>query len=311
MHNLIRLYVLLGFVLISGVAIAGTVEQEQADDIEDAKTPSTIVDLLPQEGESPIVSEFWVMAENNGGENQKFENYLRWSFKRTPDGYTIETMSSSHGDRHERDRLTFDKAGKLTGFQYIEWSATYKKTVVGYIDGDLWVTAYRSGDSAHNLDGLGWAGAELRVKQYAANEQLGLGLPIQCAPLVVAYHIRHSNLGYELPWVRNVTGRFKIKGDTVVEAVGQEQIQHAGQAVESHVLKIASGKPGTDIFDENNRYAVQMVGSFLPDGSLIGLRIKGAGGYKQTAQWATREEVVKKFKLDLGAVPELPVLPGE
>lgn len=255
-----------------------------------------------------MVSEFWVISENNGGGDHEFKDYLYWSFRQTPDGYIIETRASTHSDRQERDRLTFDKKGRLKSYQYIAWSQTYKKTVIGHIKGDQWITAYRSGDSATDLDGAGWEGAKLWTKSDPYEEQVGLGLPIQCAPLVAAYHIRRGSLGYRLPWVRNTSGRFKVKGDAEIEAVGAERVEHAGEQLEAHVLRIAAGKPGTDIHDQENRYAVQGSATFLPDGSPINMSIK-SGDYKEMSQRATKQEVVGAFKIDPDAAPDLPALP--
>lgn len=259
-------------------------QADAVEDVENAKTPSSLVGLLP-EGEEDWPSDFWLIASMSQAGGEGDTAYMGWSIRRA--GMDIE-LGLKMGDSGfgVTTRMIYGPDGRVKAFHSSEVRGTDSTPtiVTGEVEGDEFVLT-----RVRQREGREPRRSTNRVPMTRFDE----GYPLELLPLIVGYHARQGNLGYKIPLIIMDGIGADIELLASAEDVGTEQAEVGGRVQPVHVLvallREDPGEEGDDVFKMSLR--------FTRRGGFVGMSMQ-ADGMSITAERATHEEVVEAFGLD-------------
>jgi len=260
--------------------VFATQGQEEDFNAEDAKTPKSLLELLPDDDKDwPKPFSFVFEIEDWPG-----AMYMSWRIDREDKDIVI-AMTSGESDRVTRTRVIYSEKDAFKGFTSREFIRdAYEETKTGKVVGDKdEVTLVR--------DPLSSDRPSSEVKSSIPIEKFQNAYLLEWVPLIVAYHARQGNVGY----------RVKIKIleelDSVVvfnaEVVGTEQAEVDGSKQPAHLI-LVEAYPLNDEDANEAEPELKLSMRFLDDGgfldaSLTTERMKGE------AKRVTEQEIKTRF----------------
>lgn len=225
-----RHYLLL-VVVLWAVMLPAAGGGEPFEDIENAKTPTTLTELLPEGGIDAVDIDYLMYTRSlKNGKPRGRDDITHYTVKPVDGLLVFKTDQQSIGVRDSRRTITtsYTAKGELVSYQYNYYRHGYKMMVYeGWVqDGELIINTTR-----FNADGD--AVAEFRERRQSL-EPYETAIPVQWQPLVFAYHTRQGSLGYRFD--RADLSRNNIGDENRYEDVGTEQIEVDGKKKQAHLL---------------------------------------------------------------------------
>ncbi len=256
---------------------------DAGEDIENARTPGNILELLPGD-EKDWPKDFWLMLDGVGGE----ELYMGWAVERSGETIVVTMrMGDAGSDMHAE--LTYSDKGRLVSMQSRRVrSSGAGRTVAGQVlDGHLKITSIRTYPDDFKRE------PRTTVSQIPL-EEIESAILLELAPVVVGYHARNGSLGYAAPLMVLMEGH-NVRLDLAVEDVGTEPIEIDGEQRTSHILLINVGEP--DDGDAPSHESFKMTARFLDNGEFVSLKLEHEEvGFD--VKRATVDQVAERFNKD-------------
>lgn len=273
--------------------VFGVAADEEPVDIEDVPTPTSLPDLLPEGGIEAVNIDYWMtmrMYEADGRVTGD-PSYYYWSIK-PADGNLVFIHRIGFGGANGFDRVfrsVYTAEGKLVSYRdvYHRKSGMLRVTS-GKIEGDKLILQTAQGRGGKDPKPVG------RPREVPLSK-FDEVLPGEFEPLVLAYHIRRSSLGYGYTAIYVSENSLMIQ--TRVEDLGVEKAEVDGQTREAHFLrarKIYMGK--------NNRERSGTI-LVLEDGTVLSMRER-ENKIELRYTRSSAEQVYEQFGLDNNDLPE-------
>lgn len=200
-------------------------------DIENAPTPTRLVELLPEGGFDAVKLDVWTSTTMTmqDGRISPLNSYHHWSIKTDAGKLVIELAlcrPMPHGSK-TLQRFIYSADGTLEAYHELRESRGKPTAdLIGKVEGDELVIK-------PNPE-VGILNANLSRERSVPLATFDTHVPVAWVPLVRAYHMRNGHLGYEYATVDLTRSNEKIKRS--VEDVGSEQVEVAGESVLGHLL---------------------------------------------------------------------------
>ncbi len=221
----------LAFVLVCWAGLDFPKADACEDDIENAKTPLTLPELLPEGGIAAVDFDYWMLTRSKkDGKPWGSESVTHYTIKADGDRLVFKNVKQSIGATTYRRVTTtvYTGQGKLVSYEYI-YAPRGKKSMqyTGKVENDEFVIEAKRFDSEGNVTNVDRS-KTLSLEPYETS------LPVEWQPLVFAYHIRQGSLGYRLD--RTDISRSNTQDQNQFEDVGIEQVQFNGKTLNAHLL---------------------------------------------------------------------------
>lgn len=256
-------------------------------DIENATTPTRLIDLLPEGGIDVVDIDAWTITTISGREGRGVtsETYTR-SRIRSVDGKLVVELQTGRPAPHGMltlKRFVYTAEGQLEAYYEIRESRGNRTAdMIGRVeDGELVIEPNPE---------VGVLNANLSRTRRVPMETFETHVPVAWLPLVRAYHIRKGHLGYQVNTVDLTRSADKITRS--IEDVGSETIEVDGQAVTAHLLLETTSRErrGQTVTTSAQTMAQQ-------NGALVSSQSK-QGAYTYTTQRKAEQTVREKFGLE-------------
>lgn len=262
------------------------------EDIEHVPTPTRLPELLPPGGIDAVDIGFWLIfatPDEDGAPSDSM--YMYWSVEpRLGRLYIEHIYGSNRGGRegsgfHYRKRLIYSRRGEFLSYTAdLQLGAGHRQSITGKLDADQIVLT--------TINRRGHTG----FKQHVSERSIPVStfndaVPVEWMPLVIAYHIRHGSLGYDLTTLEFATGQM---GQTRIEDLGTELYQHAAELHNAHFL-------GVDIRVAGQRTKRRETLKVLTakDGNYFQIHYQEGSG--TTVRRSSIDEVVEVFGVEMPA----------
>lgn len=280
----------------AGLAQDNAKEVPPVDDIENAATPTKLLELLPEGGIATLDVDFYLAMGPGDAPGGGGEMVMRWSVKHVED-QLVFGMINRGGAGNDSSFVTkqevYGKDGRLVSTDsHMRYGTFMNQQVVGKVVGDD-LLIKTSNKVELNLP----QGVELPDQDEEEVRKLSLkdyesSVPMSWMPLVFAYHIREGNLGYtfsskdyEQDMVQHMT----------VEEIGIQPMELGGKQVETHVLKITTKYEfEDDVNIDADSFEQQMNMHVLADGTIVKIDAKGEQ-VNYAARYLSPKEGEEKF----------------
>lgn len=279
------LRLLLIVLLMCPAALAEDVEI----DIENAPTPTNLLELLPEGGIDAVDIEAWVVmkATHNKMPIPSMDRYSHWSIKPV-DGQLVVQLRQCYPEPRRSltvQRYTYTSKGDLVAYHEIRKSrGVLTADMIGKVEGDELVIKPNP-----KADGLN---ASLSRERRVPMKTFETHLPIALTPLIRAYHIRMDHLGYHFATVDLTRNAEKIA--RTAEDVGTETLQIDGQEVVGHLLMETSQREAQRK-GSSRALATQSQTMVLKDGGTISSTAKQSK-YIYTTKRVPEKEARERFE---------------
>ncbi len=287
-HTLTAL--ILSLVLLAPAALAQPAADaaDAAADVENARTPTKLLELLPEGGLGEGL-DFYLLMPSPFDDEQM---YLRWSIKAEGDTIVCAVANGSAGGEFSgTDQFVYSSTGELRSYASVNHFGDSISTTIGRVaDGKIVLTSTQVFNDPGLADGA--FDQEPEVQEIDLKEIEGK-MPVQWLPLIFAHHIRAGSLGYN---AEMIDGLQHLGFSTMmVEDNGTEQVEHDGKQHQAHVLSVTMISepdpdfPGEASEEENLSMRV------LKDGTIFSLSMTDRD-FEMKAKRATAAEVAELTK---------------
>lgn len=255
-------------------------------DIENAPTPTRLIELLPEGGIQAVDMDVLTITEafRKGGRYPSLDTYTHWRMKPEDGKLVIELISGrpKPRDYNTEQRWVYNAEGELESYQEVRVSKGNRVAdLIGKIEDDQLVIKPNP-----EVKGLK---QNMALQRSISLETLKTHVPNAWIPLVRSYHIRAGHLGYHFATVDLTRNAEQIKRS--VEDVGTESLTVGDQAVVGHlILEKRSYKSKR----KSNSPTLSMV---LKDGGVFNGQSQN-GDYTFKTRRATSEEVRERFSFE-------------
>jgi len=282
--------------------------QDDAPDDIDAKTPTDLIELLPEGEVEKADLDFWLVMEMQGpgGVGGQESMYIHWSIK-PEEGKLVVQMQQGSGDedgafsRHQR--IVYSDKGKLESFQSkMSFGGFGGQTTTGKVEGEELVITQNSkhdwpGDVEFDEPG-GRAELGPQTRRVPLKDIESTITP-ELMPLVFGYHARQGSLSYQFA-MGDFASEMGDAGQMKVEDMGQEVVEFAGEKHTAHLLSVKMVQrlgEGEETYEQAMRMLV------LKDGTIMKMYVD-EDEMKMTAERMPFEQVKEKFNLNDDGSPK-------
>lgn len=272
------IYLALGLLVVLALPAGG-----DEIDIENAPTPTRLIELLPEGGIQAVDMDVLTITEafKNGGRTPTLDTYTHWRMKPEDGKLVIELISGRPKPRDvtTKQRWVYNAEGEFESYQEVLVSKGSRVAdLIGKIEDDQVVIKPNP-----EVKGLK---RNRDLQRSISLEIFKTHVPNAWIPLVRSYHIRAGNLGYNFATVDLIRNAEKIKRSA--EDVGTESLTVGDQAVIGHlILEKRSYKSKR----KSNSPTQSMV---LKDGGVFSGQSQN-GDFTFKTRRATSEEVRERF----------------
>jgi len=283
--------------------------QDDAPDDIDAKTPTDLIELLPEGEVEKADLDFWLVMEMQGpgGVGGQESMYIHWSIK-PEEGKLVVQMQQGSGDedgdgafsRHQR--IVYSDKGKLESFQSkMSFGGFGGQTASGKVEGaQLVITT----DDETNIDLPEGVEIEPGVDGGPQTRRIPLKdvestITPELMPLVLGYHARQGSLSYQFE-MGDLASEMGDAGNMKVEDLGQEAVEFDGEEHSAHLLSVKMVQrlgEGEETYEQAMRMLV------LKDGTIMKMYVD-EDEMKMTAERMPFEQVKEKFNLNDDGSPK-------
>jgi len=281
---MIRPY-LLATIVVCLVALGpGVLADEPAiDNIENVPTPTTLAELLPEDGIDAVDVAYWLtmtMRTDEGRVGQ--ESYYHWSIR--PEGdtlvFTYRYGFTGVNGRHVHKRSVYSSRGEMIGYRQVMRfdNGRTHTTAAEFVGDEKVLTTTTSAD--------GELTARPKVARVPIEHEQG-AVPAEWLPLILAYHLRQGSLGYRYKTIDPV-GTSHPTLNRVID-LGTERVEIDGEDRRAHLLALERAQAGND---DNILTRIKML--VTETGEVLSMDSEN-GKYHLTYRRTTADEVAERF----------------
>jgi hypothetical protein len=288
---------------------SATFAQDDVPDDIDAKTPTDLIELLPEGGIEKTDVDFWLVMEMQGpgGVDGQESMYMHWSIK-PEDGKLVVQIQQGSGDEDGdgafgmHKRTVYSAKGRLESFRSeMSFGGFGGQTATGQVEGDELVITTEDAADLALPDGVEIEPAEgdgPQTRRVPLKDVEAIITP-ELMPLVFGYHARQGSLSYRVP-MGDPASEMGEAGTMTVEDMGQEAVEFDGKEHTAHLLSVKMvQRLGED--GESFEQAMRML--VLKDGTIMKM-YADQDQIKMTAERMPFEQVKEKFNLNDDGSPK-------
>ena len=282
------------FMVLIAFGVAADAEQS---DIENADTPASLLELLPED-DKDWPAPFWLRYADPG-KGEAGQSYIGWAIERQGEDIVLR-FSHGEKDSHSSTTLVYNAEGSFKSIERREIGSGDTHISTGIVEGDELVfqsvtILTRPGEEPRRFYG---------EERTTPLKELFRAMPMHWLPLVVAHHARRGHLGYTFSlhvFVHDSEEVFQIK----VEDIGAEPVAVGGKPRNARLLRMQARDAEGKRLDGDK---LRITGTFLKNGECVGLLFSN-GQFTAKASHASRGEIDRVFSLpadDEAAEEEMP-----
>lgn len=258
-------------------------------DIENAPTPTQLLELLPEGGIDAVHIEAWTLTKATREKMPipTLDKYSHWLVKTVDDRLVVQLRQCYIGRRNSLtvQRFTYSSAGEFEAYRETRRSrGQLTADMIGKVEGDQLVI--KPNPEATGLN------ANLSRERSVPLETFKTHVPIAWLPLVRAYHIRQEHLGYHYATV-DLT-RSAEKFSRKVEDVGSEVLEIGGKQAIGHLLMETTQREAK-AKGSSQAQATQWQIMVLQGGGVVSSTCK-QGRYTYTTRYCPDKEAREAFE---------------